>query len=83
MDKNAEIIFNLFLMELWKDFNCAGYEIKDIEDCLQIYNLNSFSMLKDCFPENEVCDEVRETCERLSCGCCSTSVYKPANYIDE
>jgi len=37
--------------------------------------------LRDAFPENEVCDEIHETMERLSCGCCSVSVYRPANYI--
>jgi hypothetical protein len=53
--KHDELIFNLFLIEFWKDFNCVGYRIIDLNDYLDIYNLSSFCMLKDCFPENEVC----------------------------
>lgn len=61
MDNNMEIIFNLFLMEFWKDFNVAGYTITNIDDYLGVYNLSSFCMLRECYPKNEYCDHGKWT----------------------
>jgi len=33
------------------------------------------------FPENEICDDIREVWTTEKCGCCSSLSYENANYI--
>ncbi len=53
MNSDQELIFNLFIME----FCGLSVEFFTEEDCLFTTNnpLNSYHVIKDCFPVNEVC----------------------------
>ena len=56
MNKDTELIFNLFIMKFNDDYYV---ELKTYPRDEFNYNLclrhAEFKMLKDCFPENEIC----------------------------
>jgi hypothetical protein len=54
MDKNTEIIFNLFLMKIRDEFFYWNHLYPDsLEAYENFLSTSGFKMLKDCFPENE------------------------------
>lgn len=54
MNEHEEVIFNLFLIEFMQDYCEVRIKIS-VYDYSPVINLPAFKMLKDCFPENEVC----------------------------
>lgn len=77
-----ELLLNLFILKMRYEFyfEFIDWENSEYEELM---NSADVIILKDCFPMDEVCEEIREVGVPLSCGCCTSYRYEPANYIKE
>ena len=77
-----ELLLNLFILKMRYEFyfEFIDWENSEYEELMKSADI---IVLKDCFPVDEACEEIREVQSLLSCGCCYGSSYESANYIKE